>query len=157
MQVSSNYASACRIAFNQSVAARFLTVILVPIAGWISGCSQGPELVEVAGTVLFNGSAPPGPGSVFLAPIDDTTGSGSRPAVADFDADGKFRVFSFTYKAGLKPGRYRVTIQIWKERPQGYLNPGVNVVPGDYKFDELVVDSGQNRVEVTYNVVTDKS
>jgi hypothetical protein len=92
-----------------------------------------------------------------LAPVEDATGTGVRPAVADFDTDGKFRVFSFADKAGLKPGRYRVTIQIWKERPQGYLNPGVNLVPNDYKFDDLVVDSGQSRVEVTYNVVIDKS
>jgi hypothetical protein len=114
-------------------------------------------LVEVVGTVLFNGSPPPGPGTVFLAPIEDKSGTGLRPATADFDTDGKFRVYSFSDKSGLKPGRYRITIQIWKERPQGYLNPGVNAVPSDYKFEELVVESGEARVEVTYDVVTNKS
>jgi hypothetical protein len=121
------------------------------------GCNKGPELVEVAGMVMLNGSAPSSPGTVFLAPIEDATGSGSRPAIADFEGDGKFRVFSFGDKAGLKPGRYRVTIQIWKERPQGYTKPGVNLVPPNYKFDELVVERGQKRVDVTYNIVANKS
>jgi hypothetical protein len=122
-----------------------------------SGCSHGPELIEVVGNVLFNGSPPPGPGSVFLAPIEDKTGSGARPAMADFDRDGKFNLSAFPGKSGIKPGRYRVSIQIWKERPQGYLKPGINLVPKDYKLDELEVDRGQKRVEVTYSIVTNKS
>jgi hypothetical protein len=127
------------------------------IALLVSGCSRGPELIEVVGNVLLNGAPPAGPGSVFLAPIEDKSGSGARPAMADFDTGGKFNLSAFPGKSGIKPGRYRVSIQIWKERPQGYLKPGINLVPNDYKLDELIVDPGQKRVEVTYNILTNKS
>src|SRR3954469_18078051 len=123
----------------------------------VSGCNRRPELIEVVGNVLLNGLPPAGPGSVFLAPIEDKTGSGARPALADFDTGGKFNLSAFPGKSGIKPGRYRVSIQIWKERPQGYLKPGINLVPNDYKLDELIVDPGQKPVEVTYNILTNKS
>src|SRR2546421_708064 len=110
----------------------FFAIALLP-----SGCSHGPELIEVVGNVLLNGSPPPGPGSVFLAPVEDRSGSGARPAMADFDTDGKFNLSAFPGRSGIKPGRYRVSIQIWKERPQGYLKPGINLVPNDYKLEEL--------------------
>jgi hypothetical protein len=127
------------------------------IALLTSGCSRDPELIEVVGNVALNGSPPPGPGSVFLAPVEDKTGSGARPAMADFDTDGNFNLSAFPGKSGIKPGRYRVSIQIWKERPQGYLKPGINLVPRDYKFDDLVVDRGQGPVKVTYDIVIKKS
>jgi len=126
---------------------------LLPLVA-LAGCNSHPELVKVTGVVQLDGSQPPGPGSVYFAPIEDATGTGARPAFADFDVDGKFAIRAFGDAYGMKPGRYRVTVQIWKERPQGYLNPGVNVVPSGYMIDDLVVEAGQSNVEVLYDIKT---
>lgn len=129
----------------------FIGLVLSSVLA-LAGCSRGPKLVEVVGTVTYGGAPPPAAGVVFFAPIEDLSGSGARPASAEFDTDGRFTVKSYSNSTGLKPGRYRVSLQIWKERPKGYNAPGIDLVPRGTTFPELRVEPDQERVEVSYDV-----
>ena len=119
----------------------------------ILGCGRGgAKMVQVVGKVTYRGGACPGPGTVMLAPYEVTGGSGLRPASAEFGDDGAFAVRSFRPGDGLKPGRYRITIQCWKERPQGYDKPGVDVVRPGFHPEDLVVAPDSPRVELHYDI-----
>ena len=109
-------------------------------------------MVKVTGRVTYRGGACPGPGTLYFAPQSVADGSGLRPATAEFAEDGRFSVRSFRDNDGLKPGRYRVRMECWQERPRGYDQPGVQVVPPNFQPEDLVVESGRGAMEVSYNI-----
>jgi hypothetical protein len=69
----------------------------------IAGCG-GSDRGNVTGTVRVNGQ-PVGPGTISFEPT-----SGGPGAMAQFGADGKFKVHSSGKKEGAKVGEYLVSI-----------------------------------------------
>ena len=126
---------------------RVLCMLAVVCALAIAGCGRaGPETIAVHGRVTFGGGPCPGGGTVYFTPVAVAEGMPLRPAVGDFAADGHFDVTSFADGDGLIPGEYSVRIVCWKNRPQGYDQPGENAVPRDFKPENLLIESGTRGV-----------
>lgn len=140
---------------QKSQSRRIAALGRIAIAAVLSfaGCAEPRELVEVNGVVTVDGAPPPGPGEIYFAPLAEG-GTGIRPAFAKIAEDGTFSVNAFPDAVGMKPGRYAVKMQIWKVLPVGMVKPGVDAVPPQYKFDDLVVDMSSDPLAVTYDVKT---
>ena len=125
------------------------------LVGSLVGCgSDGPETVRIYGTITADGSVCPGGGTIYFQPIKSARADlPQRPATADFEADGKFRVTSFDDGDGLVPGDYQVRVECWLSRAQGYDKPGIPWGPGAYTLPTpLVVEPGQGSVGVDIDI-----
>ena len=108
---------------------RFLIVVSLLL---VAGCSRDlPDMVEVRGTVTFDGGPCPAEGRIFFGPIKAAPGFSLRPAAAVFGTDGVYQVESFRNAAGLVPGRYEISIQCWEVEPDEDGKPGKSYVPGN--------------------------
>jgi hypothetical protein len=124
-----------------------------------TGCGDGgPEVVPVHGKVTFAGKSPPGPGTVYFAPVAAAEGMPSRPGSADFQLDGMFRATAFREREGLVPGTYRVQVVCWKRPPDPTSDlRAENYVPDNYHPPDLTIEPGTDGpVEVKYDVPQSK-
>jgi hypothetical protein len=124
------------------------------------GCGGSDlPLVPVKGQVTFAGGPCPAPGRISFSPAAGS-GAVSRPAWAKFDTDGKYAATSFREGDGLLPGHYRISISCYIGIPDPR-NPNsaddINLVPSDYRPDDLVVEEGQKAIEVNYDVPPKKT
>lgn len=88
----------------------FATALLCCLS-MFCGCGDGlPETIPVRGKVTFKGGAPPGPGTVFFAPLSGNTSGPLRPGSGDFSLDGVFSAATFQGRDGLLPGTYQVRV-----------------------------------------------
>lgn len=115
------------------------------------GCSNSdrPKTIPVAGKITFDGQPPQFPGGIFFAPVEVEQGYPRRGGRALFDIDGEFQATSFEDGDGLVPGTYRVRVESWKE-PPSMGKPGVSYVPKGFEAEDLVVSSGEKKIE--YNL-----
>jgi hypothetical protein len=124
-----------------------------------AGCGDaGPEVVPVHGRVTFDGKNPPGPGTVYFAPLATAEGVVMRPGSADFERDGNFRATAFRGREGLVPATYRVQIVCWKRAPDPTSDlRAENYVPNEYRPPDLTVESGEDGpIVVEYDVTNRK-
>src|SRR5687767_6223989 len=133
---------------------------LLTICGMFVGCTGSDmPLVPVNGQVTFAGGPCPAPGRITYSPAAGT-GTATRPAWAKFDTDGKYAATSFTEGDGLLPGKYRVTITCYTGLPDPR-NPesvdDINLVPKDFRPDDLAVEEGQKPIDVNYDVPPKKT
>ena len=130
-------------------------------AGFIlaTGCGDGgPEIIPVHGKVMFGGKSPPGPGTVYFAPLAAADGASMRPGSADFNLDGMFRARAFKVKEGLVPGTYRIQIYCWK-RPPDFMSDirAGNLVPNNFHPPDLTIEPGtKGPIAVEYDVLKSK-
>jgi hypothetical protein len=123
------------------------------------GCGhRGPEVVPVEGTVTFGGGPWPKPGVLYFTIDAVAAGVPGRPAIADFNIDGRLTVTSFKKGDGLVPGKYKIGIECWETPPQ----MGSPVKPKSYvpkKFQaantsglSVTVEPGQRLVKLDLDV-----
>jgi hypothetical protein len=126
------------------------------LIGLVAGCGDGGlPVVPVNGKVTFAGGPPPKPGTITFTPIRPAEGMPSRPATANFDANGNFHVTSFKEHDGLVPGTYHACIDCWM-RPPTLTNPitfeTYNYVPKNFEPPPIAVDPDANVIEVVIDV-----
>lgn len=92
-------------------------LICLSLGTTLSGCGgpDGPEIIEVTGTVTMGGSP------VADAQVQFTPNEG-RPSFGTTDAEGKYRLEYTSGRYGAVPGRHRVSIN--KAVVQGEFAPG---------------------------------
>jgi hypothetical protein len=82
-----------------------------------AGCGNPHGVVSVTGIVTVDGQKPPGPGKIMFTPRKAADGFPTRPAIAPFDTDGRYRVRSFPKHEGIIPGQYQVAVECWETPP----------------------------------------
>jgi len=128
-----------------------LAVVLV-----FSGCGPDrPQTIPISGTVTFDGGPPPAPGALYFTSDDPAEGFDRRPAVADFDAEGRFEVKSWEEGDGLVPGHYKITVECWEVAPMMGEGPPKSYVPEKYTSDrttdleiEVTADDAGREIEL---------
>lgn len=121
---------------------------LACLALWIGcGKSGGPTTVPVAGKVTCQGQ-PLTTGTVTFVP----TAAKGRPASGDLQADGTYRLSSFSAGDGAMPGDYKVVVVSLKSGPtlEKPRQPEVSAVPKKYAASgttdlTATVKAGENR------------
>lgn len=77
----------------------------------VAGCSrEGPALVDVRGTVTFNGR--PTPAEIMFEPEFTPGKGGGRASMARTAADGSYRLSFTADRYGAVPGKHRVLIRV---------------------------------------------
>ena len=124
-----------------------------------AGCGHsGPAMVCVEGKVTYGGGPWPKSGMIYFAPKEAASGLPLRPARAEFDANGEFRVTSFRPGDGLVPGRYGAAVECWKVPPSmGSSVPSESYVPAKYQLPatsglELNIHPGQGDVRLQWDI-----
>lgn len=143
-----------------------MTLCSVVLLGSMAGCSTDDrkgtlQPAMVRGVVTLNGRSIER-GAVTFIPSGPREEFGD-PGVARIDPDGSFWVgnANLTKPAGLRPGRYRVTIVSMKPRPDGPSGPIAKLdIPERYSEEEttpfeVTVNDGQNKFR--FDMVTDSS
>jgi len=132
-----------------------MAIILIASAG----CSRkGTEVVPVKGNITHAGVAWPNGGTLYFTSAEPAVGIPIRPAWASFNADGEFRVTSFSPGDGLVPGRYQVSVEAWETAPiMGSMSPPRSLVPQKYLSPktsglEVEIASGQSNATVAWDV-----
>ena len=121
-----------------------------------AGCGNDePKCIPVTGKVTLDGGKVPGPGFIYFT----TDGSGkvgnSRPATAEFDAEGNYRAQSFTPGDGLLPGKYALRVDCWQTAPNMEGKPVVSFLPQRYQDaskSKLELTVEPNAKPITYNI-----
>jgi len=116
------------------------------------GCGPGgPELTTVKGQVTYGGGPWPKPGTITFT-------GGPRPASAEFDTDGNFKLEAFEGRPGLMPGTYKVAVACW-DVPPDINNPGAekSYVPAKYRDGstsgfEVTVEPGKPLGDLKFDV-----
>lgn len=100
----------------------------------VIGCARpGPEVVPVRGTVTFGGGSWPKPGVLFFTVETPSPGMPNRPAMGEFDTEGRLTVTTFQKGDGLIPGKYRIAVECWEIRPEmGAATPPKSYVSSRY-------------------------
>jgi hypothetical protein len=122
----------------------------------VSGCGGSPNRVLVEGRITFGGGDWPAEGTVQFHPMEAAKGVPRIPGSADFKSDGNFHAGTHKPGDGLTPGRYRVTVECWKEWPTES-SAGVSHVPPVYRDAnktplEVLVPDGKSRTKITLDV-----
>jgi hypothetical protein len=80
--------------------------------GGLAGCggNDRPKTIPISGHVTIDGKAPGEDGKIFFTPTQAAAGYTMRPASGSFNAEGNYRVISWTPDDGLVPGHYTVNI-----------------------------------------------
>lgn len=122
-----------------------------------SGCAEDRGLVPVTGTVTLNGQQMPGAGDLTFVPVQVAAGFPTRPAKAEFTADGEYSAQSYKPGDGLYPGTYRVLVSCWEIPPTPEGPPGKSFIPTRYQSRadsnlEVVVDATADYVEFPINL-----
>jgi hypothetical protein len=77
----------------------------------LAGCSRGgPALIDVRGTVTFNGQ--PTPAEIMFEPEYTPGKTGGRASMARTAADGSYRLSFTADRYGAVPGKHRVLIRV---------------------------------------------
>ncbi|MGH7199450.1 MAG: carboxypeptidase-like regulatory domain-containing protein [Planctomycetaceae bacterium] len=127
-----------------------LCVAAAALAAFLSGCGgggEGPELIDVTGTVTMDGEPLPNATVRFLpesTTSGTTTGAGGetqyiRPATGVTDDDGQYELQYSTAESGAIPGKYRVAISTYRdaeETPDGEeISGSKETVPKVYNIE----------------------
>lgn len=135
-----------------------LVVVALAVVSTLPGCGGGGlATVPVSGAITFDGGPPPEVGTISFTPLDVAEGLPRRPAVARFDAEGKFEVTSFQPGDGLLPGTYLAEVKC--ERGGGgelvdMRNPKADpsYVAKSYKPEQFVVEMDGDPIEAHFDV-----
>ena len=131
------------------------TLLLIMLAGVMSLCGCGKNIVTVTGEVLYEGKPAQDIAILFEPKSDAKTVSESGVAVTD--SGGRFTLRSSSNKRGIEPGTYTVYLG-WKNPAAAVDDGGAGPPPGTttktpaspYRFPEdrsVIVeirDSGKN-------------
>lgn len=133
----------------------FVSIVLLSC----QGCgSDNPATIPVVGQVTFNEGPMPGPGTIYFVPSpgNGPTTESMRPAIARFDQSGKFKASTWEQGDGLRPGKYLVTIECWKQSPtmshQGTSYVDLKFLKRDESELSLEVNPSDRKCEVNWNV-----
>ena len=129
--------------------ALFATTIFVGCTG-----SKLP-IVPTTGKVTYGGGEWPADGTIFFTPISVEEGYPRRPATGRFKSDGAFKVTSFKPDDGLVPGTYSVKVTCYEKQPDASNQitfETYNLVPKDFKPDDVVVETTAQTVTVEFDV-----
>ena len=99
------------------------------------GCSQkGPQVVPAEGIITFGGGPWPKAGASFFVVDSPSPGLPSRPAMGEFDTNGKLTVTTFKTGDGLLPGKYKIGVECWETAPaMGSPTPARSYIPDRYR------------------------
>jgi hypothetical protein len=92
--------------------------LLMIAAALMAGCGGGDEAIQVTGVVLNADGSPIAceSGTVLFQPA--ASGQNATGSVA---ADGTFTMMTKVQGDGVKPGQYKVVLQLWKNYREGAL------------------------------------
>jgi hypothetical protein len=151
----------CSFAFSVSLSrlrrhSHFLVLALTLLLLAVAGCGRSPNRVLVEGRITLGGGDWPAEGTVQFHPVEAAKGVPRIPGSADFKSDGSFRAGTHKPGDGLTPGRYRVTVECWKEWPTES-SAGVSHAPPVYRDAnktplEVLVPDGKSRTKITLDV-----
>jgi hypothetical protein len=122
-----------------------------------AGCGGADKpLVPVEGRVTYAGGEWPMAGYITFTPLESPGATPARPGSGRFLPDGKFVVGSYKPGDGLMPGRYTISVSCFdlnttKPRDEA------EFVPKDFRPEELVIEKGQEAVELNFDVPKKKS
>lgn len=143
---------------SRTAAAILALAACLPLAGCGSSTTQ---TVAVKGVVTLNGGPWPKPGTIQFAPAAPAPGFPLRPGAGTFQADGAFKVTSFTPGDGLVPGKYEVSVECWESEMQmsptgGDPLPGKSAVPDKFRSGKtsgwvLDVAPGSGALDLKYD------
>lgn len=109
----------------------------------LAGCSDGGlPMVEVYGTVTYEGGPWPKPGNVTFTPLESNGALPQRSGSGAFDVDGKFVAGSFRPGDGLVPGKYGVSVSCMKGIDLTTPLDELNYVPADFKPNASPIQNG---------------
>lgn len=134
-----------------------LRLLLVPCL-FALGCGDGNKfpMVQVTGTITFDGQACPADGNVGFVSIVADPGMPRRSGRGVFGADGKYTAQSFNPGDGLIPGRYTVRVNclsgpITERMGDRQIRALSYVAPG-FKWPELEVKAGGGPIQFDLDV-----
>ena len=116
------------------------------------GCGNDKQLVPVSGRVTYGGGEWPMAGNISFAPGPSTDGAPIRPGSARFDKEGTFVVGSYKPEDGLMPGVYSVNVSCVDPSDFTKTPEELDIVPQDYRPEELVVEAGMDPIVLSYDV-----
>lgn len=119
------------------------------VAIGIVGCGDSgrPKTIPLTGVVTIDGKEPGENGTLFFTPTKSADGYPARPANGSFNAQGHYRIMSWTPDDGLVPGHYTVSVV------PADLNK--TVIPKKYqqgKTSGLEVDAPVDQRKIEYNI-----
>ena len=122
----------------------------------VAGCGADKPLVPVAGRVTYAGGDWPMAGYITFTPLESPGSTPARPGSSRFQPDGTFVVGSYKPGDGLMPGRYSISVSCFdvnttKPRDEA------EYVPKDFRPEELVIEKGQDSVELNFDVPKKKT
>jgi hypothetical protein len=126
--------------------------VLAALGAACVGCSGDDKpLVPVTGQVTYGGGDWPMPGYITFTPLKSPGDTPARPGAGRFGPDGNFVVGSYRPGDGLMPGRYAISVSCFdanttKPRYEA------EFVPKGFKPEELVIEKGQDAVELNFDV-----
>ena len=96
-------------------------------------------------------------GDLTFVPVQVAAGFPTRPAKAEFNADGEYGAQSYKPGDGLYPGTYRVLVSCWEIPPTPDGPPGKSFIATRYQSRadsnlEVVVDATADHVEFPINL-----
>jgi hypothetical protein len=83
----------------------------------LAGCGHREDRLPVSGAVTLDGQPFGGGGAISFQPVDAKQGSS---AGATLGANG---AYSIPAAKGLRPGKYRVVVQVWRETNRTFIHP----------------------------------
>lgn len=111
------------------------------------GGSDRPKTIPIAGFVTIDGKEPGETGTLYFTPTKAADGYPARPANGSFNAQGHYRVMSWTPDDGLVPGHYTVSVV-----PN---DSNKTAIPKKYvqsKTSGLEVDASVDQRKIEYNI-----
>jgi hypothetical protein len=134
---------------------RALSALSIAGAATLLGCGGGYEgLIPLEGTVTFDGSASPAPGTVQFVAVESAAGHPQRTATGQFGLDGRYQASSFKPGDGIYPGRYHVEVICNKHLDYSKKDPfrDASYIADGYKGQELTVEDGSDAITLDLDV-----
>ena len=125
-----------------------IRLLALVLATGLSGCggNSGPTLVQLSGTILFEGRPIP-PGTLTFVPKE-----GKGPTATGTVADaGHFTVSTHRAGDGITPGTYRIRVESWETPPTMGGPQPKSAVPEKYtnmNTTDLTLDVPNEREQV---------
>jgi hypothetical protein len=90
--------------------------LLIIVAALVAGCGGSDESLQVSGKVTNADGSPIAceSGTVLFQPSSSGDGATGQPATGSVAADGTFTMMTRVQGDGVKPGQYKVVLQLWK-------------------------------------------
>ncbi len=130
-------------------ARNLIPAMLLPLM-LLSGCSRSDNRQSAGGIVTLDGQPVVGQGMISFRPVADNNGNSSG---APLNRDGSFLIPA---DKGLSPGKYAVTIQLWKDTGRTRKDPKTQEVfaimePVQFKeagqLEAIVTSNAPNRFD----------